>query len=89
MHSPTPIYSTISKFYPVPIPAATISPHRSSALSRRRIRTVVRSDATDTSAIEVSVEEKEEQGDVVSSKKPSVVSPTVDKELKKVFSDYF
>lgn len=48
---------------------------------------MVRSDATDTSAIEVSVEEKE-QGDVVSSKKPSVVSPTVDKELKKVFSDY-
>lgn len=49
---------------------------------------MVRSDATDTSAIEVSADEKEEQGDVVSSKKPSVVSPTVDKELKKVFSDY-
>ncbi|KAF3336946.1 hypothetical protein FCM35_KLT19532 [Carex littledalei] len=84
MHSPTPIYSAISKFYPVPIPTATITSHRSSALSRRRIRTVVRSDATDTSAIEESVEEKEEQGDVASAKKPSVVSPTVDKELKKV-----
>lgn len=85
MHSPAPIYSTISKFYPVAIPIATISPHhRYSALSRTRIRTVVRSDTTDASAIEESVQEKEEQDDVAPSKKPSAVSPKVDKELKKV-----
>ncbi|KAJ4779389.1 resistance to phytophthora 1 [Rhynchospora pubera] len=85
MHSPTGIHSTISKFYPVPIPIATISPHRSSALSRRRIRTVVRSETTDTSAVEEKVEENEkEQSEVVSSTKASAVSPLVDKELKKV-----
>ncbi|KAJ3687589.1 hypothetical protein LUZ61_017252 [Rhynchospora tenuis] len=86
MHSPTAIYSTVFKFYPFSNSIATISPHRSSALPRRRIRTVVRSDATDTSAVEESVEEKEkeEQSEVASSTKASAASPKVDKELKKV-----
>jgi hypothetical protein len=84
MHSPTPVYSTILKFYPVAIPVATISPHRSSALSRKRIRTVVRSDTTDAAAIEETTVEKEDKGGVASSKKPSVVSPIDEKELKKV-----
>ncbi|KAJ3676330.1 hypothetical protein LUZ60_003742 [Juncus effusus] len=81
----TPNSSGISKFSPV-LNRITTTPHSSSLIFRRRNRIVARSEVTDTSTVEESSEEINEQSDSSSStsQKPSIGTPTVDKELKKV-----